>query len=128
MQKKDSELPQLKILRSNKYKKYAPALKFVKFGYARDLMTLGIKFFFLQIAGIVLYQTSNIIIAQLFGAAEVTPYNIAYKYFSVIPMVMGIITTPFWSAYTEAWIKKDINWIKNSIKKLKILWLSLIHI
>lgn len=110
---------------SNKYKKYAPSFKYINFGYAKDLMTLGIKFFFLQIAGIVLYQTSNIIIAQLFGSAEVTPYNIAYKYFSVIPMVMGIIMTPYWSAYTEAWIKKDINWIKNSLKRLKFLWILL---
>lgn len=110
---------------SNKYKKYAPSFKYINFGYAKDLMNLGIKFFLLQIAGIVLYQTSNIIIAQLFGSAEVTPYSIAYKYFSVIPMVMGIIMTPYWSAYTEAWIKKDINWIKNSLKRLKFLWILL---
>lgn len=110
---------------SNKYKKYAPSIRYVKFYHARDLMTLGIKFFFLQIAGIVLYQTSNIIIAQLFGAAEVTPYNIAYKYFSIISMVMGIVMTPYWSAYTEAWIKRDIEWIKNSLKRLKMLWLLL---
>jgi len=110
---------------SNKYKNYAPSIRYIKFHHARDLMTLGIKFFFLQIAGIVLYQTSNIIIAQLFGAAEVTPYNIAYKYFSIISMVMGIIMTPYWSAYTEAWIKKDIEWIKTSLKKLRILWLLL---
>ncbi|MEO6705864.1 MAG: oligosaccharide flippase family protein [Ginsengibacter sp.] len=110
---------------SRKYKKFAPSLKYVKFSYARDLMTLGIKFFLLQVAGIVLYQTSNIIIAQLFGAAEVTPYNIAYKYFGVIPMIMGIIMLPFWSAYTEAWIKKDIVWIKKSLKNLKLIWAAL---
>ncbi|MEO9210101.1 MAG: oligosaccharide flippase family protein, partial [Ginsengibacter sp.] len=107
---------------THKYKKYAPSLKYVKFTYARNLMTLGVKFFLLQIAGIILYQTSNIIIAQLFGAAEVTPYNIAYKYFGIIPMIMGIISLPFWSAYTEAWIKKDLSWINNSLKKLKIIW------
>jgi O-antigen/teichoic acid export membrane protein len=110
---------------SRKYKKFAPSLKYVHFSYARDLMTLGVKFFLLQIAGIVLYQTSNIIIAQLFGAAEVTPYNIAYKYFGIIPMVLGIILAPFWSAYTEAWVKKDIIWIKNSLKKLRLIWASL---
>lgn len=110
---------------SRKYKIYAPSLKYVKFSYARDLMTLGVKFFLLQIAGIVLYQTSNIIIAQLFGAAEVTPYSIAYKYFSIIPMVMGIIMSPFWSAYTEAWVKKDIDWIKKSLKNLRLIWASL---
>ena len=31
--------------------------------------------------------------------------------------------TPFWSAFTEAWNKKDIVWIENTMKKLKLLWL-----
>ena len=110
---------------SNKYKAYAPAFKYIRFNYTKDLMSLGIKFFLLQIAGIVLYQTSNIIIAQLFGPAEVTPYNIAYKYLSVITMITAIIMTPFWSAYTEAWVKKDIEWIKNTFKKLKKIWIGL---
>ena len=109
-------------LYTHNYKRFAPAVKFVKFEFARNLMTLGLKFFIIQIAVIVLYQTSNIIIAQLFGPASVTTYNIAYKYFSVIPMCFGIITMPFWSAYTEAWIRRDIIWIKNTIKRLKYLW------
>lgn len=107
------------------YRKYAPSIKYVKFRYANDLMNLGIKFFLLQIAGVVLYQTSNIIIARLFGPAEVTPYNISYKFFSVISMIMGIITIPFWSAYTEAWVKDDIIWIRNSLKNLKLIWVLL---
>jgi O-antigen/teichoic acid export membrane protein len=107
------------------YKVFAPSFRYVKFGFARDLMGLGIKFFILQIAAIVIYQTSNIIIAQIFGPAQVTPYNIAYKYFSVITMIMGIILMPFWSAFTEAWTKKDIQWIKNAVKRLKIVWILL---
>ncbi|MDQ2719833.1 MAG: oligosaccharide flippase family protein [Bacteroidota bacterium] len=107
------------------YKRYAPSIKYVRFNCAPDLMSLGIKFFLLQIAGVILYQTSNIIIAQLFGPGEVTPYNVSYKYFSIITMIMGIIMMPFWSAYTEAWVKKDIEWIKKSIKKLQLLWVLL---
>ena len=107
------------------YKQYAPSIKFVKFSFARNLMSLGIKFFVLQISFVIIYQTSNIIIAQLFGPAQVTPYNIAYKYFSVIPMGFGIIMLPFWSAFTEAWIKNDIAWIKNTMKKLKLIWLMI---
>ena len=87
---------------THEYKKYAPSLKYVKFNYARNLMSLGIKFFFIQIASIVLYQTDNIIIAQLFGPAEVTPYNIVYKYFGVVTMVLSIVMMPLWSAFTEA--------------------------
>ncbi|HEX9511595.1 MAG TPA: MATE family efflux transporter [Puia sp.] len=111
---------------SHKYKKYAPSVKYVDFKFARSLMGLGVKFFILQIAVIVLYESSNIIISQLFGPAQVTPYNIAYKYFGVIPMVFGIIMTPFWSAFTEAWTKKDFDWIKNTMKKLNLISILLI--
>jgi len=105
------------------YRMYAPSFKYVKLSYGHDLMNLGANFFLLQIAGVILYETNNIIIAQLFGPAEVTPYNIAYKYFSIVTMLLGTIMLPFWSAYTEAWTKNDVDWIKDSIKKLKMLWL-----
>ena len=105
-----------------KYRIYAPSLKYVKFSLAKDLMTLGLKFFIIQIASVAIYQTSNIIIAHLFGPAQVTPYNIAYKYFGMIYMGFAIIIVPFWSAFTEAWVKKDLSWIKNTVKRLMQLW------
>src|SRR4029079_10415695 len=108
---------------THEYKTYAPSLKYVRFNYARDLMRLGIKFFFIQIAAIIFYQTDNIIIAQLFGPRQVTPYNIVYKYFSVVTMVLSIVMVPLWSAFTEAWAKKDIEWIKGTIRKLQIWWM-----
>jgi O-antigen/teichoic acid export membrane protein len=107
---------------TNAYKKIAPSFKFVRFRLARNIISLGLKFFILQIAGLILYESSNIIIAQLFGPAKVTTYNIAYKYFSIIPMAFSIIMMPFWSAFTKAWIEKDIAWIKNAIRKLLIVW------
>ena len=107
---------------THSYRKYAPSIKFVKFHFARDLMSLGIKFFVIQMAAVIFYQTSNIIIAHLFGPEEVTPYNIAYKYFGVITMAFSIIMLPLWSAYTEAWVKRDIDWIKNTINKLVMIW------
>lgn len=110
-------------LYKGQYKRYAPAPGYVKFVYTRDLMNLGIKFFIIQVAFIVIYQTSNIIIAQLFGPAQVTPYNVAYKYFSIVPMVFSIIMTPFWSAFTEAWVKQEYFWIKNIVKNLVRLWI-----
>jgi O-antigen/teichoic acid export membrane protein len=107
------------------YKTYAPALRFVKFSYARNLMSLGVKFFVIQIAAVIFYETSNLIIAQLFGPAQVTSYNIAYKYFGVIPMVMGIVMMPFWSAFTEAWVNNDVSWIKNTVQRLRKIWLGM---
>jgi O-antigen/teichoic acid export membrane protein len=107
---------------THKYKQYAPSVKYVKFRFARDLMSLGIKFFIIQMAAVIFYQTSNLIIAHLFGPEQVTPYNIAYKYFGVITMAFSMIMVPLWSAFTEAWIKKDLSWIKNTINKLILIW------
>jgi O-antigen/teichoic acid export membrane protein len=99
------------------YKKYKPALSKIDFSNYKGLFNLGLTFFVIQIAGIIQYQTANIIIARNFGTLEVTSYNIVYKYFQMINMVFTIFLTPFWSASTEAYEKGDYQWIKNGIKK-----------
>lgn len=109
-------------LYTGRYNNIAPSFRFVKFEYSRNLLSLGVKFFIIQIAGLIIYQSSNIIIAQFFGPSEVTTYNIAYKYFSILTMAFSIITMPFWSAFTEAWALKDIIWIKATIRKLLKIW------
>ena len=48
------------------------------------------KFFIIQIASIIQFQMSNFLILKYIGAVEVTEYNIAYKYMSVIMMIWGI--------------------------------------
>ena len=108
------------------YKRYRPQFSKVKFSYAKRLLNLGIIFFIIQVAGIVQYQTANIIIAQNFTTADVTSYNIVYKYFGVLNMVFAIFVTPFWSASTEAYLKNDLKWIKKGIKKYNQLNILLI--
>lgn len=110
----------------SEYKNIAPSISFVRFKYAKDLLNLGIKFFLIQMSALIMFQSSNIIITQFYGPAEVTPYNIAYKLFSVIMMGFTIIVSPFWAAFTEAWVKEDFNWIKKSIKNLLYIWLGLV--
>jgi len=110
----------------NDYKKFAPSFKLIKFKYAKDLMSLGLKFFIIQIAALVLFNTDNIIIIQLFGSKYVTTYNVSFKLFSILVMVFNIIATPLWSAFTEAYTKNDLDWIKATIKTLEKIWLFLI--
>lgn len=110
------------------YKRYRPRWSKVKFSYAKGLFNLGFIFFVIQIAGIVQYETANVIIARNFSTADVTSYNIVYKYFGVLTMIFSIFLAPFWSASTEAFLKNDIEWIKNGIKKYSQLNLLLIGI
>lgn len=103
-------------------KKYKPMLKYYKYDYIFEIFNLGIKFFFLQIITIIIYQTNNIIIAHRLGQSSVTDYNIAYKYIGIISMIFTIVLTPFWSATTEAYYKGDFAWIKKTIINLNLIW------
>jgi O-antigen/teichoic acid export membrane protein len=108
-----------------KYHAIAPDFKSVNFKYAKQLLSVGGAFFIIQIGTLVLYETDNIVITQLFGPKDVTTFNIAYKLFSVMIMLFVMIITPFWSAFTEAYAKKDYDWIKRTLDKMNKLWLAL---
>ncbi|HXD94661.1 MAG TPA: MATE family efflux transporter [Bacteroidia bacterium] len=108
------------------YKDYAPSFKFVDFRYGKKLMTVGVMFFLFQSTALIVVATDNIIITRMFGAEEVTPYNIALKYFTPITLVFTIISAPLWSAYTESFAKKDIEWIKRITGKMVRIWFLMV--
>lgn len=100
--------------------KYAPSIKHVDFKYAKDLLKIGVRFFVLQIVAIIYYETNNIIITKTLSPLDVTIYNLAFKYMSILGMAFGIVLTPFWSAFIEASVMKDYAWMKAVKKKLYI--------
>jgi O-antigen/teichoic acid export membrane protein len=111
------------ILFYGKYKYLKPTISSINFSYSKDLIGLGVQFFIIQIAVcIVIYSSTNIIIAQLYGSESVTIYNVAYKFFYSLSMAYIIIIMPFWSASTDAYIKKDFFWIQSSLRKLLIVF------
>ena len=110
------------ILFSGHYKQISPSFRFVNFKYSASLVKLGMQFFVIQISSLIVFTTDNMIIAQLYGPEQVVIYNVAYKYFLMGPLVFNVVLAPFWSAFTEAYVKKEFDWIKNSIKKLIIIW------
>jgi len=105
------------ILFKTKYREFAPTIRLAKREYARDIMNLGVKFFVVQIANVIQYQTASFIIAHYFDTTQVTSYNIAYKYFSVLQMVFMIAISPLWSGTTDAYNSGDNEWIKKVVKK-----------
>ena len=103
------------------YKYLSPSPKYFDKKYLNPLLSIGVNFFLLQVAGIVLFSFSNIIISREFGPDKVTPYNISYRYFSMMSMIMGLISAPMWSATTDAFVKGDYVWIKKTISKIKLI-------
>ena len=114
------------IVFNSSYKELKPSIKSIKFMYTKDLLGLGIQFFIIQIASVVVFLTSNIIITQFCGPDQVTVYNIAYKYFSIVVMLFTIFLSPLWNAYTEAYKKGDMQWIKNTLRRILQIWIFIV--
>lgn len=104
-----------------RYKSIQPTIKEIDFKLGKSLMTLGSKFFFLQICAIIVFSTSSFFIAQFYGPKEVVAYNIVFKYFQIPIMVYSIVLSPVWSAVTDAYAKSDFIWLRKTIKQLNIL-------
>ena len=106
-----------------KYKipQYTPSIKYFDTSKVKEVVILGSKFFSIQLTTLLLFQSNNFIIAHTCGSSSVAEYNIAHKYIGLIEMAFAIIATPFWSAATDAYAKRDYAWIKSILKKLGII-------
>lgn len=110
------------ILFNKRYRNISPTLSYFDKKNMKSLLNLGFGFFFIRISMILLFQTSNIIIIHWFSNEDVVIYNIAYKLFSIGFILFDMLVQPYWTAFTDAWVKKDIDWIKDSIAKLLRIW------
>lgn len=111
---------------SLKYPQLRPRLSMISFTEAKSLMNTGIQFFMLQIACVILFMSTNIIISRLFSPEMVTPYQITFRYFQIMQLACTILFTPFWTATTDAWERHDKTWLKASSKKLDLMLLAII--
>lgn len=103
-----------------------PALKYIQLNSLKNICNLGIKFFIIQLTCIILFSSSNILITQCLGPEYVRSYDVVFKVFSIITMAHGLILSPLWSAYTDAYVKRDFKWLKNTIKKMIYLMMPII--
>ena len=106
-----------------KYPELSPSIRLINLNSALELGNLGVKFFWLQMAGLVQFLTANILISQFFSPASVTPYQIAYRYVSIVMVAFSIICMPFWNATTDAYEQQDMEWIRKANQKMN--WMTL---
>lgn len=109
-----------------RYRFLSPSIKFFDRASVRSLFGLGVKFFIIQISGLMLFMSSNIIISHVMTPAEVTPYQIAYRYFSILFMLFCIVAAPLWSATTDAYTRGEWDWIRRTMHKMNLLLLACI--
>ncbi|WP_019987884.1 lipopolysaccharide biosynthesis protein [Rudanella lutea] len=76
------------------------------------------SFFVLQLVSTLMFTSGSLVVARYFSATEVTTYAVTAKYYSLIPTIYGIVIAPYWSAFAEAFLKRDRLWITGTMSRL----------
>lgn len=124
-----SVAPVIAFLLANLYvfttdlRSYAPKVRFVDLKSARSLFGVGGIFFIIQMGILVLMETDNIILSRMLGPQSVTVFNVAFKYFSLGNVLFIIMVSPYWSAFTDAYAKNDMEWIRQADRRMQMILL-----
>lgn len=101
-----------------RYRAISPSPAAVQWTVAKEMAGISGQYFALQISGLVIFLTDNLIVAHLFGPEAVTPYSIAYRYFFSLVTLFSLVANPYWSAVTEARVKGDFDWIRSAYRRV----------
>ncbi|MBD3647448.1 MAG: oligosaccharide flippase family protein, partial [Pseudomonadales bacterium] len=83
----------------------------------KPLLSLGAKFFAVQMGVLIIFTSDRILIVQLLGPVNVTTYEILFKLFMIFTVLHNLTLVPLWPAYSEAFVRRDYQWIKTQLKQ-----------
>ena len=99
----------------------SPSLSYISINSFKKLFKVGSIFFVINICNVIIMSIGNIFILNIVGPEEVSTYDITLKYFSAILIVYGVLVSPLWSLFTDAFYKNDNKWIKSTIRKINYI-------
>lgn len=101
-----------------KLKMAKPKITFYKKDYAIKIVKIGSVFLWTQLMSLILNNTNSYLISYLLGNTYVVEYQLYYKIFSIIGMLMGLLTTTMWSTVTKAKEEKNYVWINKTFNRI----------
>ena len=84
---------------------------------ARGFIGEGFLFFLLQLCGLVVYNSDNLVISHYLSAREVTPYSVAWRLVSYAAMLQSLLIPSLWPAFTEAYHRRDMDWLRKTYRR-----------
>lgn len=101
-----------------RYRNLSPAFGQVDHTLRNELLSLGYRFFLLQVCGLIIFSTSEILVARLMDMKSVTVFNITSRYFGISFLLANMVMASLWSAFSSAWFQRDFAWIAGMIRKM----------
>lgn len=97
---------------SRKLKYAKPKFENINLSIGKSIISLGGKFFWIQIMYLGITGTNTFLITNLIGPSIVVEYQVYFKIYTLAATVITLALTPFWSLITKAKTENDWIWIK----------------
>lgn len=86
----------------------------------------GVKIFLIQLAALVLFSSSRLLISYSLGPEQVVYFEVAQKIIMVGLVFHSLIMNSLWSSFTVAWYSNNLTWIVDILKKLILLMVPIL--
>jgi O-antigen/teichoic acid export membrane protein len=91
-----------------------PNPRLISLSRANELLSSGVGFFILQLAGLIAFNSDNLIITHFLGAAEVAPYSVTWRLAGYSAVLQTAVFPSLWPAYSEAYAGRDFLWVRRT--------------
>ncbi|WP_281718372.1 lipopolysaccharide biosynthesis protein [Pandoraea apista] len=102
-----------------------PRRRMVDAALKSKIMGFGLRLFAIQLAAMLIFTTSRLMVSVFVGTSDVVVYDAAFKIFSVVTMAHGLVMSTLWSSFTHAYEQKDWHWIRMTLRRLMLLMIPL---
>jgi len=101
----------------------SPRLSHIKGSAARRMMQAGSELFVLQIAGLVVFNSDNLVVTHYLGPAQVAPYSVAWRLVGYAAVAQTMISPALWPAFSEAFARGDLAWVRRTFRRT--MWVTM---
>ena len=81
------------------------------------MMQSGGEFFVLQIAGLMAFNSDNLVVTHFLGPAQVASYSVAWRLTSYAAIAQTLIVPALWPAFSEAFARGDLKWVRRMFRR-----------
>lgn len=97
-----------------------PSIKCIDKEHIKSIVNIGAVFFLCQVLYMILSNTNEFFITNLYSADSTTEYTFYYKVATFGTMIITLALAPVWSVVTKAQAQQNWEWLNKIYKYIKI--------
>lgn len=103
-----------------------PSINYIDKFYIKAIMSIGALFFLCQILYMIIANTNEFFITNLYGSEYTAEYTFYYKLATIGTMIVSLALTPIWSVVTKAQAEGNFSWLNKLYKYIKKVGLGVL--